>query len=385
MTEILEHRLDLSGVRFANTQVWGTVRLVPLLRETAVPGLQLHRQVVDAFADVTLRGAVADPTESYLSYVPHALVASLADEGPVAAYGTKLRKASAKLGKKRGGWMRLHRMARLEEGNLRFLPLHLAMEGYLDLHFGGPDVAWEEYSRDALARGLSPRLESGVSGHLLPGLADALRVFEIHEDQVGVALFIGDVFTSIFIAPNAADYRVLHPTLLTDFFGDTIWWNALGYPEVPEWDTDLKAAGDIHSIADIRAALSAREAEWASFHRDLTRGLFEAPVRVQQVQKLGRFRLQRSMPTFRLDAENHIGEFIVDEQGQVAYMKSFLLTQAQVRRGHLLSLLHAADWNIEEAAKSIADSSANLLRRIEKNGFGYLLKSHVREQLRVRR
>ena len=31
----------------------------------------------------------------------------------------------------------------------------VALEGYLALHFGGPSVAWSEYSREALRRGLT--------------------------------------------------------------------------------------------------------------------------------------------------------------------------------------------------------------------------------------
>jgi len=43
---------------------------------------------------------------------------------------------------------------------LRFLPLHLALEGYLALQFGGAPIAWQQWTRRAVTRGLSPRVEA---------------------------------------------------------------------------------------------------------------------------------------------------------------------------------------------------------------------------------
>ena len=70
--------------------------------------------------------------------------------------------------------------------------MHLAMEGFLALQFGGPDVAWSEYSQRALSFGLSPRREMAVPGEAIRGLNDALRFFEIHDDQVGALVFTAD-------------------------------------------------------------------------------------------------------------------------------------------------------------------------------------------------
>src|SRR4051812_370152 len=53
---------------------------------------------------------------------------------------------------------------RIDKDRLRFLPLHLALEGYLALSFGGPEIAWEEWSRRAIDNGLSPRAEEAYTG-----------------------------------------------------------------------------------------------------------------------------------------------------------------------------------------------------------------------------
>ncbi len=64
----------------------------------------------------------------------------------------------------------MHRMAKRESKNqLRFLPLHLAMEGFLSLFFSGPDIAWSEYSKYALSHGLGSRHEMSFSGRCIAG------------------------------------------------------------------------------------------------------------------------------------------------------------------------------------------------------------------------
>ncbi|MDP6447860.1 MAG: hypothetical protein QF805_28970, partial [Pirellulaceae bacterium] len=95
----------------------------------------------------------------YYSYIPHAFVASWTNDGsPVAEFGVRLERSDAK--KSKGGAQMIKRMLRREGGDrLRFLPLHVALEGYLSLHFGGPDMAWSEYSRQAMSAGLDPRCE----------------------------------------------------------------------------------------------------------------------------------------------------------------------------------------------------------------------------------
>lgn len=217
--------LDLHGLDLAPAQVWGNVRLVPLLRRDVRGDLRLARRRYDErFTVVSLDGELLAPGVKYASFVPHGLVASWSSDGsPVASMGAALGKARD--GKTLGRCVRvLHRMARRESDHtLRFLPLHLAMDGFLALCFGGPDVTWPEYSRRAISHGLDPRVEDSFSGAALPGFADALRVFEIHERQVGVLVFVADALASAFVVPCPEDYRALHASLIEDFYGELLY------------------------------------------------------------------------------------------------------------------------------------------------------------------
>ena len=126
----------------------------------------------------------------YFSYVPHGLVLSWSDDGsPVAALGGQLLTKGKQFACGPVKVQLLHRMVKREAKNsLRLLPLHLAMEGFLSMFFNGPTIAWKEYSKKVFSQGLSPRVEWSIGGRSISQLEDALRLFEIHEHQVGVLL-----------------------------------------------------------------------------------------------------------------------------------------------------------------------------------------------------
>src|SRR5262245_33982997 len=140
--------IDFTGLATCPAQTWGSVRLVPLVRAEPIKDLRLN---VKVYGDELSMVSLPDKT-LYTAYVPHAFVASWTDDGtPAAAYGTQLGRPSQYM------YVRARRrMARrVDKNRLRFLPLHLALEGFLALHFGGPSMAWEEWSRQAIAHGLS--------------------------------------------------------------------------------------------------------------------------------------------------------------------------------------------------------------------------------------
>ncbi|GET40132.1 hypothetical protein MiSe_49400 [Microseira wollei NIES-4236] len=161
----------------------------------------------------------------YISYIPHGLVLSWSDNrSPVAAMGGQLISEGKLYNNGINSWRVMHRMAKREAKNqLRFLPLHLAMEGFLSSHFSDPEIPWEGYSRRAKSQGLSPRVEFSFSKRAIPALEDALRVFEIHEHQVGVLLFVSESLASAFVVPTPEDYRALHSSLLQDFSSELIY------------------------------------------------------------------------------------------------------------------------------------------------------------------
>ncbi|MBO8190141.1 hypothetical protein ITI46_00170 [Streptomyces oryzae] len=366
--------LDLTGLATRPSQVWGAVRLVPLVRADPVDDLRLRSQL---YGDAT--GLVeAGPRHAYISYIPHGFVATWTGDGtPAAAYGTHMSangtSAPATMG------LRFHRgMARRQaKDRLRFLPLHLALEGYLALHFGGPSTAWEEWSQRAIRQGLSPRVEEAYVGAEVRGLAEALRIFEIHPGQCGVLVYVADALAAAFVVPHPDDYRALHPTLLQDLYGELIHHYATLMPPVPDFRARIPDER-VRSLADLRGAVAEQEHAWTHFHDSaMAAGLLDHEYAWQTVHRLGRFTLSRFLPPFRPKEENHIGEAITDDRGRIAYLKTFRLSENQVRRGHLLSRLAANDWHLAHTAADLGVDEAQLGLRLESAGFASLLRQDV--------
>ncbi|MFI0356821.1 ARPP-2 domain-containing protein [Actinomadura sp. 9N407] len=375
--------LSLDGLTTRPAQTWGSIRLVPLVRDEPVPNLRLHRRVYDDPSVVD----VGDGT-AYTAYIPHAFVATWQKDGePAASYGTRMLvkddqgTAPARMRIK----VRRRMTRRVARDRLRFLPLHLAVEGYLALHFGGPEIAWEEWSQRALARGLSPRSEETYLGMYVQGLEDALGIFETYPGQCGVMVYVADALASAFVVPHPDDYRALHATLVQDLFGEQIY--QYGLLTLPSDDMKVRIDGSgVRSLKDLRDQAARRQDEWAGFHDEvMAGGLFDPKGSSQHVQYLGGFTLDRFLPSFTPHQENHIGEAIVDDEtGRIAYLKSFRLSEAQVRRGYLLTRLAASDWHLESAAAALGTGAAGLALRLERAGFGYLLRQDVLDHYRAK-
>jgi hypothetical protein len=261
--------------------------------------------------------------------------------------------------------------------SLRFLPLHVAMEGLLARHFGGPDFMWPEYTRQVHSRGLSPRFELTYSGRAIWGLDEALRTFEIHPTQCGVIVFVADALASVFVVPHPDDYRALHRSLLEDMFSELLVRYGLHAADVQAARVELDAAR-VHSFADVARELDAIEGQWTAYEHTLADGLFARPVAAQEVSRVGPFSLERFRTDMALEAENYLGERIVDSAGHLQYLKVLRLSEAQARRAFLLMKLHEHQWHLERTASGLGVSRKELIERLESAGFGYLLRPHVR-------
>ncbi|OII70106.1 MULTISPECIES: hypothetical protein [unclassified Streptomyces] len=380
-------RIDLAGLTAGPAQVWGGIRLVPLLRERPVEGLRLHRRLYGDPGDPagSAYGVVrVDERHTYTSYVPHGFVADWSGDGGGrgAAYGTRLGAQAPECVPVRHH----HRLAKRERGadgpsrRLRFLPLHLALEGYLALHFGGPSTVWDEWSRQAVRRGLSPREEDAYAGWQVRGLAEALRVFEIHPGQCGVMVYAADALASAFAVPHPDDYRALHASLVLDLFGELVHQYAHYGAPVRDFAARIDdARGTVRTLSDLRRAARAQERAWQADHGALMAGdLLETPYAFERVQRLGSFALHRFLPPFdRSRPGQHIGELITDHKGRTAYLKTFRLSENQVRRGYLLRRLADCDWHIGRTAEALGTDYREVVARIERAGFGPLLDAHV--------
>lgn len=374
--------LSLDGLTAGPSQVWGGVRLVPLVRDRPVVGLRLHRHAYETETAVV----AVDARHYYASYVPHGFVAAWgADDTLAAAYGTQLTKDDDSTTIDCLPLRLQRRMARrVERGRLRFLPLHLALQGYLALHFGGPTVVWDEWSRRAVSRGLSPREEQAYRGAEIRDLADALRVFEIHPGQCGVLCYVADALAAAFVVPHPDDYRALHPSLVQDLFGELVHHYGLFGRPVPEFRAAISGT-HVRTLADLRAAADRQRGEWTEFHDSVMAAeLLEPSYDVRRVYRLGEFTLSRFLPGFRLGEPNHLGELITDRRGRTAYLKTFRLSENQARRGHLLNQLASHDWNLAATATALGVSPAQLGQRIASAGFGALLRQDVLDHYRAR-
>ncbi|MBP2326643.1 hypothetical protein JOF56_007028 [Kibdelosporangium banguiense] len=372
--------LDLTGVSVRPSQVWGGVRLVPLVRDEPIRTLRLHAEI---YGD-SLGIVEVDRRTSYMSYIPHGFVATWSDDDtPAAAYGTEIKET----GTSPSACIPLHfhrKMARRADKNrLRFLPMHLAVEGYLALHFGGPTLVWEEWSQRAIRNGLSPRAEQAYVGAAVAGLGDALRIFEIHPGQCGVLLYVADTLAAAFVVPHPDDYRALHPTLIQDLYGDLVYQYATYATPVPQFRVQLNET-HVQTLADLRAAAARQQLAWPQFHSStMASGLLDATYDMRRVYRMGDYTLTRFLPGFQLKQENHIGELITDRHGRTAYLKTFRLSENQIRRGHLLTQLAGHDWHLPSTAESLGLTEAQLGLRIESAGFGSLLREDVLARYRA--
>jgi hypothetical protein len=375
MTELLSS-ISLEDLELAPSQTWGAVRLVPLIRHNFREDLRLTKRGYNNMVSVSI-----DRRTNYYSYVPHGLVLNWTDDGTaVAALGGKLSQGDVDF----KGIQTLSRMAQREDKNtLRFLPSEMAMEGFLATFFNGPNIAWQDYSRRALADGLSPREEYSISGYSIQDLSEALRVFEVHEQQVGVLLFVGEILATAFLVPHPADYRALHDTLLMDGYGETFYYYGL-YGQAQELSVSIDDKS-VHTLADLRMEIDRIRQDWGNFQSLMARDLLQRAIQSHQIYQAGTFSLQRFITDLDKNLTNYIGESIVDDRGSLQYLKIYGLSAAQTRRAYLLQQLNRSQWHLETAAIALNTTLPDLVRRIEKANLGYIINNEVREKARKAR
>jgi len=377
----------LGDIEIGPPQILGGIRLVPLLRSDVREDLRLtRRNYGEDYAAVHL-----PDNSTYYSFVPHALIADWTGDGtPVAAFGSQIgmhKKQKTSDGKVHNfGFATARVMSKMRaketKNRLRFLPMNMSMEGFLSLHFGGPTIAWEEYSRSLMRDGLGTRCESVIPGKWIHGLQDALRVFEIHPNQIGVLVFVADALASIFVVPHPHDYRSLHETLLTDMFGELIYIYGFNKNENVYHPAPIDSQ-KVESVEDLRREVSRVRDDWSQLHQLMTTKLIGRPINAESVYKMGPFQMQRFMTDLEPKSENHIGERIVRADGRLEYMKSYRLSGAQTRRAYLLSQLAKCEWNLESCAKEFNCSKNQLIFRLEKAGFAYFVHQHILDAARA--
>src|SRR5690606_31600252 len=142
---------------------------------------------------------------------------------------------------------------------------------------------------------------------------------------------------------------------------------------------------EVHTVADLRAAVTAAVEEWGRFQLGtMAEGLLGADYRFDEVYAMGPYRLWRFPPRFEPRRGTHIGEAITDEEGRLAYLHTFRLSEKQIRRGRLFDELADHDGRLEETAAAMGIDVTHLIARIDRAGFGHLLRQDVLDHHRAR-
>ncbi len=379
----LLEKLELLGLSVGPPQILGHIRIVPILR----PGFKKNpSQLRMSIQNYDGPFGVVNTGQAYYAstYMPHGLIATWEDGNPVASYGASLAKADHKKGKSHQG--RQHksqiftRMAKqVDKSALRLLPRHMAMEGFLSMYFNGPEIAWSEYSRDVFNRGLSVRSETGLGRANFSGVDAALKTFEIHDTQVGAAIFMADVMADILVLSHPDDYKTLHKSLIGDYFAVEFQYLRDDPLAQQEW-AKLREA---HDLPDLEIAVADLHTAWSNSQAWMTKDLIDRQIKSTRIFSTQDFSLQSFITDYKSSFENNfIGEIIVNKKGHVEYLKAFALSKAQTKRVFLLDLLAEHQWNIEATARAAGQDYDAFILRLEKAGFGYILRPHVIEEAR---
>ena len=354
--------IELKGLELGPTQVWGSLRLVTLLKRE--PSTDLRLSLV---RDPRYTAKSSIPKATYISYMPHACVARWSEEGEdEVCLGTQLGKHQFRAP------ARLYR--RTDDRELAFLPLHLAMEGFLALHFKGPDIAWLDYHKRVRREDLGIRWENTRPAWYLKGLNEALRLFEFHPEQVGTLLYYDEALVTALVVSHPEDYARLHFALLEDFVSDTIVH--YGYLRARPDSLRLNSQ-NVNCIADLQKELERAMESQRQFDFLRAEGILDRKLLKETVYQAGPFKLERFVT--ELDqGENHIGDLIVRDDGRLEYLKTYRLSKPQSQRAYLLSQLAAVDWDLERAAVALQEpDKLALVRRLVRADFGYLLNPEL--------
>jgi len=369
----------LDHLQLAPGQVWGNLRLVPIVRTGPPSGLRLHRSVYPEAIRAVQVEHRADIW--YGSYIPHGYVLDWASQSPQAQVGSQLVISEKK---PTGAPVQaLARMAKRQSAHrLRFLPLHLAVEGFLALHFHAPTLLWPEYSGKVRAQGLSPRIEIAFSGEWLPGLDRALRLFELHPAQVGMMLFVADALAAVSLFPNPEDYRLLHGDLLQALYAELIVHYALCYPYAVS-PLQAKHAENVTELADLRRVVADMRGDLHAFQHWMGQGVWSQAWQRQTVYQAGPAQLERFITPLDSDQEGHIGE-LIQVAGRLEYLNTFRLSTDQLIRARWLNDLAAHQWHLERTFASLGLTFDQGVRRLEKAGLGELIRRPLRDQVAAR-
>ncbi|WP_240925134.1 hypothetical protein [Streptomyces sp. 196(2019)] len=203
----------------------------------------------------------------------------------------------------------------------------------------------------------------------------------IHPGQCGVMVYVSDALAAAFVVPHPEDYRLPHASLVEDLFEELV--HQYGLLRGPGGGVRGADPGrGAHPYARRSPGGGARAGTGVG-------GGARQAVRAEAAEHLVRVRagvpdgvvhpvaLPPPVRPGRDGSGQHIGETVTGHKGQVACLKTFRLSDAQVRRGHLLHTLAGAEWKLPRAAGVLGTSREELVRRVRTAGFSRLLKGNA--------
>ena len=357
-------KFHLKGCQLGYGQVWGSVRIVPVLRKAPTGDIRLHQRGHQKDSVASTYGGA-----NFYSYLPRAFVLNWESDGEtVATSETHLQgRGAVSMG-------RLWKRPKGRKKSLQFLPQSLAIEGFLVQHFKGPNVAWLDYRREVRRGNLGVRVERTVPGWYLAGLREALRLFEFSPRQVGSLLFLDEELINVFVTPHPEDYARLHESLLQDLYADILVHYGYLREHAPHFHLD---ASRVESLQDLKMAFQAAQESLLSDESFRLSILEGRELESRKLCKAGPFSVIRFVTKLESN-HNYCGEVICRSDETVEYMKLYRLSRSQSHRLRMLQALHNADWDLSNAASEVGVASAEqVARQLVNCDLGYLLNPGI--------
>jgi stress response protein SCP2 len=122
----------------------------------------------------------------------------------------------------------------------------------------------------------------------------------------------------------------------------------------------LKAAKEVAETNDFIIYNDPDQDEGCPEEMQMSEDLLQRPIQSQQIYQAGAFSLQRFVTDLDRTRTNYIGESIVDDSGDLQYLKIYGLSAVQTRRAYLLQELDRHNWQLEKAAIALNETMPNI-------------------------
>jgi hypothetical protein len=361
--------MGLSSLSAAPVQYFGEISIVPLLRKDPPQDLRLFRRGVAPTAD-----------NSYALF-PHGMIFSSKDnQDAQVIFGTQILKWNAIEEQLRYSNLKTRSGENQSSRRLRFLPLDLSTEGFVEHYYGATPSAWEDYATLLVSKKTVPTQEWAQVRESNPDIDECLRSFEMHAEQTGLLVFIQNELALAMVLPNHEDYQAVHPSILEDLCRGMFGF----YGKFPTKIIAPTLPNDkqINDLETLRASVKRLKAQWSTSHSSFVGGALELPLNFSSTLTVGPFRYKRFGSQLLQTRENILGESIHRDSGRLEFLITYKLTRSETRRTYVVECFSRANWEPRAAAASMGISLEEFYDRMRHSGLAYLLEPRVLNEMR---